>query len=224
MFGVCGTCTSTVARRDAPADRSICCAAFSWEEENEAEAPVFFLGDLMAVALADLGVRGDDAARLDADGLLSGGGRFERSMDNNVVTTRETPEFRPVVQYVAIHARERGCDTERIPPDRSAESPMPVADHFFLIWTTAVVTFAPRYMASIESICRHHPVATVTVLSNTLPQEFFEKLRNVSRCDVHVERYDIGTLARTSGRAQVWWEFRRFWSRFALKSHEPAAS
>ena len=93
MFGVCGTCTSTVARRDAPADRSICCAAFSWEEENEAEAPVFFLGDLMAVALADLGVRGDDAARLDADGLLSGGGRFERSMDNNVVTTRETPEF-----------------------------------------------------------------------------------------------------------------------------------
>ena len=76
-------------------------------------------------------------------------------------------------------------------------------DSFYLIWTTAPDSFLPRFRASVESICRHHPAATVTMLSNTLPPDFFAALRTAGRCSVQVERYDLAALARTSGRAQV---------------------
>ena len=47
---------------------------------------------------------------------------------------------------------------------------------FFLVWSTAPATFQPRFMRSVESICFHHPDARVSVLSNTLPDNFFEAL------------------------------------------------
>ncbi len=59
--------------------------------------------------------------------------------------------------------------------------------HFFLIWTTAASTFAPRYTRSIESIFRHHAHASVSVLSNTLPLDFFAPLAAAS-LDIAIER------------------------------------
>jgi hypothetical protein len=81
---------------------------------------------------------------------------------------------------------------------------------FFLVWSTAPATFQPRFMRSVESICFHHPDARVSVLSNTLPDNFFEALV-AAGLNVRVERYDLRALVAGT-RAEVWYDFRRFWN------------
>ena len=92
------------------------------------------------------------------------------------------------------------------------------AGPFTLIWTTPASTFAPRYFRSIDSICKHHPFATISVLSNSLPPDFFAPLHP---CAVRVERYDLEAMTRQSGRATIWYGFRRFWNRSSyFANHE----
>jgi len=93
------------------------------------------------------------------------------------------------------------------------------ASRFFLIWSTPAPTFSPRFTRSVESIFRHHPAAHISVLSNTLPLNYFRQLTDVG-LDLEVERYDLGALV-TNSRAQVWYDFRRFWNRSAFfPNHE----
>lgn len=90
---------------------------------------------------------------------------------------------------------------------------------FFTIWTTPPHTFLSRFMRSIDSVFKHHPSATVSVLSNTLPTGFFNVFARTG-FDARIVRYDLRAL--TSGtRAEVWVDFRRFWNRSAyFANHE----
>ena len=96
---------------------------------------------------------------------------------------------------------------------------MVAATSFFLIWTTAPHTFQPRFMRSVESIFRHHPAANVTLFSNSLPDGFFAPLV-AAGLRVQIRRYDLqGLVAGT--RAEVWYDFRRFWNQSAyFANHE----
>jgi lactosylceramide 4-alpha-galactosyltransferase len=91
-----------------------------------------------------------------------------------------------------------------------------MASRFFLIWTTDVSTFSPRYLRSIESILRWHPDARVDVLSNTLPLHHFSTLG----LRVHVERYSLEELTRDTPAA-AWYARRHVWARSAyFPNHE----
>ena len=85
-----------------------------------------------------------------------------------------------------------------------------MASSFFLIWTTPPHTFQPRFMRSVESIFRHHPAANVTLLSNSLPDEFFAPL-TAAGLRVQIRRYDLRALVAGT-RAEVWYDFRSFWN------------
>lgn len=93
------------------------------------------------------------------------------------------------------------------------------SDFIFFIWTTPPMTFTDVAQRCVESICRWHPHAMIRALSNTLPPEFFSALQ-AANCDISVERYDLATLVRGSS-TEVWYDFRRFWSRSAyFPNHE----
>lgn len=85
---------------------------------------------------------------------------------------------------------------------------MSIETSFFLIWVTAPHTFEPRYMRSIESIVRHHPDARVTVLSNTLPSNFFQSHGLTS---VGVEAYSLEQLTRGTP-AEAWYGKRHIFN------------
>ena len=87
---------------------------------------------------------------------------------------------------------------------------MAATSSFFLIWTTPPHTFQPRFMRSVESIFRHHPAANVTLLSNSLPDEFFAPL-TAAGLRVQIRRYDLRALVAGT-RAEVWYDFRSFWN------------
>jgi len=87
---------------------------------------------------------------------------------------------------------------------------MAATSSFFLIWTTPPHTFQPRFMRSVESIFRHHPAANVTLLSNSLPDEFFAPL-TAAGLRVQIRRYDLRALVAGT-RAEVWYDFRAFWN------------
>ncbi len=94
-----------------------------------------------------------------------------------------------------------------------------VAASFFMIWLTPPDTFTPRFMRSVESVFRHHPHARLDVLSNTLPLTYFTPISTLG-FEVRVTRYDLRTLV-AGGRAQVWYDFRRFWNRSSyFANHE----
>ncbi|KAL1507893.1 hypothetical protein AB1Y20_007499 [Prymnesium parvum] len=96
---------------------------------------------------------------------------------------------------------------------------MDTASDFFFIWTTSPRSFAPRLMRSIESVFRHHPSARLSVLSNSLPTNFFQELTHLGR-DIEVERYDLRSMV-TGTRAAVWLDFRRFWNKSSyFPNHE----
>ena len=96
---------------------------------------------------------------------------------------------------------------------------MAAANSFFFIWTTPPETFLPRHLRAIESICFWHRDAAIRGLSNTLPLDFFSALSEA--CDIRIERYDLAKLVQNHP-AEVWYEFRRYWSRSAYFSNHEA--
>ena len=90
----------------------------------------------------------------------------------------------------------------------------PPAERFTLIWTTPPHTFTPVARRCIESVLRWHPRASVSVLSNSLPDTFFSPL------DVRVERYRLDELTRGTP-AEVWTQYRSLWNRSSyFPNHE----
>lgn len=97
------------------------------------------------------------------------------------------------------------------------------ADHllssFFLIWSTAPSTLQPRHLRAIQSILHWHPAAQVTVLSNTLPTDFFLLWSSAEReARVKVERYDLEELCADSPLAD-WYSRRDEWNRSTFFSN-----
>ena len=85
--------------------------------------------------------------------------------------------FSPFYVFTQSSPRERSVVVSAAPPSAGRRSSaMAATSSFFLIWTTPPHTFQPRFMRSVESIFRHHPAANVTLLSNSLPDEFFARL------------------------------------------------
>ena len=91
---------------------------------------------------------------------------------------------------------------------------------FFAIWVTPPSTFSPRFHRSLESVFKHHPTAHLDVLSNSLPATFFHSLTSRTNHSIKIRRYDLASLTKGT-RAEVWYAFRRFWSRSAFfPNHE----
>ena len=91
---------------------------------------------------------------------------------------------------------------------------------FFAIWVTPPATFSPRFHRSLESVFKHHPTAHLDVLSNSLPTTFFHSLTSRTNHSIKIRRYDLASLTKGT-RAEVWYAFRRFWSRSAFfPNHE----
>ncbi|KAK9768143.1 hypothetical protein K7432_001437 [Basidiobolus ranarum] len=59
----------------------------------------------------------------------------------------------------------------------------------WVIWTTGQSTFLDRHFKCIELVFVHNPRAVVLVLSNTLPDNFFDKFKR-SGYQVHVVKFD----------------------------------
>ena len=92
---------------------------------------------------------------------------------------------------------------------------MALVHRFTLVWTTAPSSFAPRHMRAVESVRRWHPTAAISVLSNTLPLDFFAPL------SILVERYDWDELTRGTP-AEVWYAHRHAWNRSSFFSNHEA--
>ena len=81
--------------------------------------------------------------------------------------------------------------------------------NFFLAWTTKAEQFTLRYRRTVESTLRFHPDSCVIVLSNTLPEDYFQTFWNLGY-NIIVERPDTERLIQGTP-AEHWWSNINKW-------------